>query len=833
MLIILSRLNKKTPRLGRCVIAAGILSAACAALVASSAFAQVEPPNRKHLFSEDFKATKKSKRKAVSQLSKGGKPQSDDLKFEAPSVKFDKEANTFKGSGGVVIARSGSQAQAESAEVNMTTKDSILSGGVVFSASGGTLSSDSAAFNIDSETGSFDKAQLELDDGDYEISADKVEKISETRYRLFGSEMTTCHCGEGSLPWSISGRKAKLTQEGYAQVYDAKLKFFGLPVFYSPYLALPLKTERQSGLLVPSFGYSNQNGFEYSQPIFAVIDDTADLKLTPFLETQTRYGTAAELRKVFSTRSSLDSLLLFSNEGPRGSDLKGTDTTGYYDPTFDQNRFGWRHLQSWRSENNSPIASSAVADIYYVSDDLMPRELDNFLVGDPSARYTTSTVALRNEFGSVLSTELFAEYNQDLLEDDDYIFQRLPEFRANASRSFWAFGSNPYGVKLMTELSGAVTEFSRTEGYDGMRADIMPTLSVPFHYKNYFQSKASFGFRGTSYDLSETLDPSTNTDLNGSDSRSIYQFSEGLSTTLERVYELSPESSLGRLSSYGMDNRGLTLTKVKHIIEPTLSYTYIPDRDQESLPFFDASDRIRRKSYLSYGFKTSLLGRFRRAGEGAAPIEELTPEVEDIPTLSTSSSSSSFGDSTAFGMAIPAAPMRGGELRELMNLYVRQIYDINQEIEDQSGSLRSLSDIGVGTGIFPSKYMAFSFDGDYNTYSNDFSSWGAAAHFRDDRGDILRARYSFIDGTVGQIEGAAEVPIEDRLNLGYYARYDDRASEFMEQRLGLRFWNVCRCWHFDVGYHQRINPDTKNVLFSITFGGLGDFGQAVNVDARQ
>lgn len=830
MLNILSRLNKKCASYSGAVFAFAALGLF---LCAARAEAQVEPPNRKHLYSEDFKNTKKAKRRAAAQASKGAKPQSDDLKFEAPSVAFDKESNVFKGSGGVIIARAGTQVQADSAEVNMTSKDSTLSGGVVFSAPGGTLSSDSASFNIDSETGSFNKAQLELDEGDYEISADKVEKVSETRYRLFGSKLTTCGCGEGNLPWSISGRKTKLTQEGYAQVYDAKLNFFGVPVFYSPYFALPLKLERQSGLLVPSFGYSNRSGFEYAQPIFAVIDDTADIKLTPFIQSKTRFGTTAELRKVFSTRSSLDSMVLFSNEGARDGSLQGTDTTGYYDPTFDENRFAWRHMQSWRSERSSPVASSFIADIYYVSDDLMPRELDYLLAGDPSATYTTSTVALRNEFGSYLSTELFAEYNQALLDNDDYVFQRLPEFRANASRSFRAFGSNPYGLKLQAGLSGDVTEFARKEGYEGMRADMMPTLSLPFHYKNYLQSKTSLAFRGTKYNLSETLDPDTNQDLSDSNSRSIFQFSEGLSTTLERVYELSPESALSRLSRYGAENRGLSLARVKHMVEPTLSYTYVPDRNQEDLPFFDASDRIRRKSYLAYGFKTSLLGRFRRLDAGAAPIEELTPEVEDMPTLSPSASAPAFGDSTALGMAAAAAPMRGGELRELMNLYVRQIYDLNQEIEDQSGALHSLSDIGIGTGIFPSKYFAFSFDGDYNPYNNDFSSWGTAAHFRDDRGDIFRARYSFIDATISQIEGSAELPIEDRLNFGYYARYDGRDSKFMEQRIGLRFWNVCRCWHFDVGYHQRINPDTRNVLFSVTLGGLGDFGQAVNVDSRQ
>ena len=45
---------------------------------------------------------------------------------------------------------------------------------------------------------------------------------------------------------------------------------------YLPYLVLPVKRKRQTGLLVPDFGYSNDKGYGFLQPLFVVIDNYQD-----------------------------------------------------------------------------------------------------------------------------------------------------------------------------------------------------------------------------------------------------------------------------------------------------------------------------------------------------------------------------------------------------------------------------------------------------------------------------------------------------------------------------------------------------------------------------
>ena len=56
--------------------------------------------------------------------------------------------------------------------------------------------------------------------------------------------------------------------DGYAKLTHSTLNILDVPLVGSPYLVLPAKTTRQSGLLMPDFGYSSLNGTFFSSPIF-------------------------------------------------------------------------------------------------------------------------------------------------------------------------------------------------------------------------------------------------------------------------------------------------------------------------------------------------------------------------------------------------------------------------------------------------------------------------------------------------------------------------------------------------------------------------------------
>ncbi|MBN8549143.1 MAG: LPS-assembly protein LptD [Deltaproteobacteria bacterium] len=748
----------------------------------------------------------------------------------------------MKGSGGVVVSRGGIQVQANDALVNMETKDASFDGNVVVTDNQGTLNAKSGNLNLDSETGKFSDTQFTYEEGLLDIQAGEIEKLSETEFEMRNTTMSTCQCADDQRPWSLHSSRAHITQEGYAHTYNTWMDFHGVPIFYTPYLAFPVKRERQSGLLAPDFGYSRENGFLARIPVYGVINDSSDITITPFIQTQSRIGSSFDYRQVFSRYNRVRSRLLYSDDARRGpNNLQGTNTDGVYDPNYKENRFGYYYGQEWTSAPDADHNSAFLADIHYVNDDLFLREMDDETIGVYNSRYATSTVLARTSVGDVGTAELSGEYNQSFYSDPDQTFQRLPEASLTGMKSFRAFGSNPYGLKLVTQGGLYATDFVRSEGYDGWRFNATPRIGVPFHVQNYVNGQMDFLVDSAQYKLRDTTVPGSSPEenLDSSQDRRIYAFSYRMGTGVERVYQLEKDNWLTWVTSLGQQNQDNKLVRLKHTVEPFMSYTHVPDVDQDDLPLFDSRDRIRARKLLTYGFRSNLYGRFLSDRPGRDTISELTPQVEDLPLLDMDRP---IGDIDGIDQAETFGggnvSIRPGEVRPIVSFGAKQNYDFEQTDDsdpDDNLEPRPLSDVNSDVTFFPSNNFALRFENNYSTYNQNFSSWASSLIFNDDRGDSIRARYSFVennpdqgdDSGVSQLETNAELKVSQQLRLGYYGRYDNQAKQFIESRGGVRLYSTCNCWHFDFAVGNRVNPDTQYVNVSFTFSGLGSVGQKI------
>lgn len=371
------------------------------------------------------------------------------------------------------------------------------------------------------------------------------------------------------------------------------------------------------------------------------------------------------------------------------------------------------------------------------------------------------------------------------------------------------------------------TDFVRDEGFDGWRFDLNPTLKVPYHFKNWFNGEFNVGAHKTQYELREEAFPDDPTRLVTDDSRTVFNYGYTLGTAVERVYQVENDSWLRTLTSLGSKNQKNRLRRIKHVIEPTVRYAYVPEEDQDDLPLFDSLDRIRNKSVVTYGVKTGILGRFLPAHVAKDDISELTPEVEDLPVLGAESSLSDFGVPEEFEAGAEKVSIRRGEIREIATLKVQQTYDYIEDRENNDPNRSPYSDVNFDLGLYPTASFGFRFESNFNAEEEDFSSWGIGTHFKDDRGDIIRARYSYIENNVSQVEGSAELALVERVKLGAYTRFDDRDHEFIETRFAFRLTSACNCWHLDLGVSDEINPDKRRAIASFTFKGLGDITQDI------
>jgi LPS-assembly protein len=111
-------------------------------------------------------------------------------------------------------------------------------------------------------------------------------------------------CCSNNPDWFIKSssgnynRKTKLLK-----LKNIVLVIHNIPVFYFPYWQFSFDKTRRSGLLRPYIGYSNKEGFLYSQPIYFATSINTDLEIIPTIRNQRGKGVYSVFRFVDSPYS--------------------------------------------------------------------------------------------------------------------------------------------------------------------------------------------------------------------------------------------------------------------------------------------------------------------------------------------------------------------------------------------------------------------------------------------------------------------------------------------------------------------------------------------------
>lgn len=107
-------------------------------------------------------------------------------------------------------------------------------------------------------------------------------------------------CDGEKKSWHIEGENISVELGEYLESKNTTLYASSLPVLYTPYFLAPIKKERESGFLIPSFGFSGKNGFLLNLPYYTVIDDSRDITNTLLIKTKTSVGIDNQYRYMLS-----------------------------------------------------------------------------------------------------------------------------------------------------------------------------------------------------------------------------------------------------------------------------------------------------------------------------------------------------------------------------------------------------------------------------------------------------------------------------------------------------------------------------------------------------
>ncbi len=210
-----------------------------------------------------------------------------DIPFKADHFQRDLQANTLRGQGNAWMKKGTKQVWADEIEVDFQIKRGTASGNVHIKDGDIEMWCSHADFSIEGEDSSFEN--LTLVSGTVVFTGSTARRLDLRHFEIDNGSYSNCNVdlvrdpsiGKCDLDWKLYGRHFSITMEEYVHVTDALIYMKGIPALYLPYFIAPVKTQRQSGLLTPTFSYSDDLGSGVSLPYFLVLAPWEDLTLTP------------------------------------------------------------------------------------------------------------------------------------------------------------------------------------------------------------------------------------------------------------------------------------------------------------------------------------------------------------------------------------------------------------------------------------------------------------------------------------------------------------------------------------------------------------------------
>lgn len=469
--------------------------------------------------------------------------------------------------GGVQIRYQDIDIKAEKAEIDLNTKVVTAEGEVIVDQGPRRLTGDTMVFNLETKTGKLTNATGHVSP-DYYFTGAEVAKTGEDTYQVTDGIFTSC--SQEVPDWSFRLKEARVEVEGYAHVRNASMRAKKLPVFYTPYILWPVKSDRSSGFLIPNIGYSDRRGASLGLAYFQTLGRSYDT--TFHLDTYTEGFLA--VGNEFRYRPT---------EGTQGKAL------GYYvhDPEVDDERWKveWSHTTTdlpWGMRG--AVQYQDFSDFNFFRD--FERDFDRNTV-----RFIDSRAFLTGNWGPHLLNVLLND-RETFVNDTDSIEQRrLPEieYRMRSTR----LGRTP--LYLEVDSSVSYLDTARPNSYEGTygRIDAFPQLTLPIRSFPWLSLSLSVGERLTWY----------------SDSLAANQ-REFSGEALTRDLPVASAEIIGPSFSRIFSRKIGGFGQFKHIIEPRWTYVYNSGFDDENLiPLFDEVDRPFSRNRGRLALTNRILGK--------------------------------------------------------------------------------------------------------------------------------------------------------------------------------------------------------------------------------
>ena len=676
------------------------------------------------------------------------------VQLTADNLDYNQVTDVYVAEGSVVITQGPVRLTADHVTLHKLSGDLDARGHVHLRDQGTDVWSEQLDLNLNTEAGIITDGEIFFREKNSLITGQRIRRFSETHYRAQEGSFTNCDAQDGEIPaWRFTFRDIDFDWDD--SIYGERVWFNinDIPIIPLPTFRYPLGSKRKTGLLIPSVGVDNVFGFRYRQGFFWAINPSQDLTITPLILSKRGGGSDFEYRYIIDRQSQgnwLVSTLYDTNQNRARTDINAA------------------HLQQFNRD------LSLKFKVNYSTDRSFLQDLSNsgVLRALPSQE-SLININQRLNHGSLY---LLGQYLQPLGVGGKSTFQRVPEI-GHRFPNYSIFGS-----PLSVGVDSTFVHFFREQGFQVSRLDLVPGASVDgLHLGHILGLEPQIKFREVAYTRGLTSKKVQN--------RETFWAALNARTYLSRRFRLGEE------------------TRVRHSIEPSVIYEFVPPTNQSKLVNIDATDDLIKKSLATYSLKTRI-----------------------------SEQNLSAGSSTWLDMLIAQSYHVGSP-----PVFARRFSDIwgRARLNKPVTFTRVFSDVQTGIDAF------------YDPYRSRFSQWNTDVRIqahkywylevgqryarsgpRVRRGDIWNP-ISFNEVFAPQdkiffLTAGGAVRLPWGLSAGARVYRDIRTNETSELDIVGLYQNPCRCFSFGVYYIQFPDRTQFNWLFSLTglWSGSG-VGQGV------
>ncbi|MDT8438440.1 MAG: LPS assembly protein LptD [Wenzhouxiangellaceae bacterium] len=600
----------------------------------------------------------------------------------------------------------------------------------------------SADYNTRSSSGQFEQVRYFIAGAAGAGHAETLRMVNETEGRVQVFDFTTCDIDDPD--WQLKAGRVKLDFErNVGTARNARLNFKGVPILYLPWLSFPLNDDRKTGFLYPQLGSSSDNGLDLAAPFYWNIAPNMDATLTPRLVGDRGVMLGSEYR--FLTRR---------QGGTFNFDYLPDDDELDRDRWLGRIRHGARLFGSWSSRLNF----NRVSDEDYFLD--LGNELESSAI--QFLRSDFSVLGRGRNWNASATFDTFQVLDRDVRPANEP-YDRLPRIVFD--------GDWPLAGGLAVRLASEAVYFDRDLGVTGARLDATPEIAWRV-VRPWGFFEPALGLRTTAWSLQ---DQETATDDTPTRVQPIASLDGGL------VFE-----------------RGAGDDYIQ-TLEPRLFYLYVPGREQDELPVFDARE-------LTFGFgQLFATNRF--------------------------SSADRQSDANQLSLAVTTRLIRNEDGRSLVDASVGQILFLDDASVGLRPNDQDSRDVSATIGEVnwnPSERFRVSagLQWDFEDNETDVAAFGLSWKGQTQR--QVQLGYRFRRDRVDQVDVRTRLPLTHKLNLIGRLGHSFEDSTTLEALGGIEYESCC--WSLRASVRNFVNDreSGKRTAFylELHLKGLGSLGRS-------